>query len=498
MCVLSRRRHNFSYEQRNSTTVSELALTIPASSLNSLSVEPGSFRDRNGRVYVGGDAVYRGISKQSLEDWQKLSSTKFFANAVQHGEIVQTEQIPAGQAPLSNIDEPWAAVLKHQKISFISYPYEWSFGMLRAAALLQLDLLEKALQEDMTMKDASSFNIQWFGTQPVFIDIGSFESLVPGTPWVGYKQFCKLFLYPLFLQAYKDVGFHSFLRGNIDGIDAEDLNKIFSSRDLLRKGILMDVFLQAKMQKKFAETTHKMKDDLKASGFRKEMIKANLQRLTKIVCALSWKRGDSEWANYATNTSYTDEDTERKISFVRKAVQQKARTLVWDLGANTGRYSRIAAENSKYVIAMDSDHLAVERLYQQLKTEKNRTILPLVMNLADSSPNLGWRGLERKSLEGRGKPDLILCLALIHHIVISANIPVHEFINWLASLGGDLIIEFVTKQDPMTKVLLRNKEDQYYDYELGNFERILSLMFTIVNREVLSSGTRYLFYAKKT
>lgn len=447
-------------------------------------------------MYIEGENVYRGISKQSLKDWQQLNTTRFFNNAVQQGYIVQTEQINTEQASLPTGKEAWAAVLKHQKIPFISYPYEWSFGMLKSAALLQLDLLEKALQEDMTMKDASSFNIQWFGAQPTFIDIGSFERLVPGTPWVGYRQFCKLFLYPLFLQAYKDVGFHSLLRGNIDGIDPEELNRIFSSRDLLRKGVLVDVYLLAKMQQKFSETTHKVKDDLKASGFRKEMIKSNLRRLTKIVQALSWKRSDSEWANYATNTSYTDADTELKVSFVRETVQKKKRQLVWDLGANTGRYSRIASENSKYVVAMDSDHLAIEQLYLQLKKEKNRAILPLVMNIADSSPNLGWRGLERKSLPDRGKPDLILCLALIHHIVISANIPLHEFIDWLAFLGGDLIIEFVTKEDPMTKVLLRNKEDQYDEYDLDNFKRVLTSRFNIREERLLASGTRALFYAE--
>ena len=472
-------------------------MTTPPSAPNNSTIEPGSFRDRNGRIYHSGDAIYRGISLRALEEWKTLASTKFFTRAMQEGKLVATEEADPKKIPDPAIAKEWSGILKHEKIPFISYPYEWTFSMLKDAALLQLDLLASALNENMTMKDATSFNIQWIGSRPVFIDIPSFERLVPGTPWIGYRQFCTLFLFPLFLQAYKNIPFHARLRGNIDGIDPEECHNMMSLRDLLRPGILTDVFLQAKLQKSYADSSKHVKDDLKKSGFNAEMIKANIRRLQKITGGLRWKQSQSEWSDYATHNSYTEADEAAKEAFVRN-VMQKRRNLVWDLGANTGRYSRIASENSQYVVAMDSDHLAVERFYQELKKEKNRTILPLVMNIADSSPNLGWRGLERKSLPDRGKPDLILCLALIHHVVISANIPVNEFIDWLASFGSDLIIEFITKDDPMAKILLRNKDDQYADYELGNFEKILASRFTITGRSALSSGTRYLFHAQST
>ncbi len=459
-------------------------------------IEPGSFRDRHGRIIYSGGSVYRGISELVLQNWNTLTSTKFFRQALEQGKLVHTEKVETNQLPDKSIGEGWAAVLKHQAIPFISYPYEWPFGMLKDAALLQLELLDLVIDEDMTMKDATSFNIQWIGTNPVFIDIASFEKLLPGTPWAGYRQFCEMFLYPLMLQAYKDIPFHSWMRGSIDGIDPEEFNNLMSVRDLFRSGVLVDVYLQAKLQAKYAATNIQVKDELRSSGFRKEMIKTNLRRLTKIIRGLHWKRMKSEWADYANDNSYTDADSERKASFVREIAGSKKWNLVWDLGSNTGRFSRIAAEHAEYVVAMDSDHLAVERLYQELKSERKKNILPMVMNLADASPNLGWRGLERKSLVERGKPDLILALALIHHVVISANIPLAEFIDWLASLGGELIIEFVTKEDPMVKFLLQNKEDQYSDYELGNFERNLSEKFEIKRREALASGTRYLFHAK--
>ena len=146
---------------------------------------------------------------------------------------------------------------------------------------------------------------------------------------------------------------------------------------------------------------------------------------------------------------------------------------------------------------MDGDHLSVERLYHSLKKEEVTNVLPLVMNLADSSPGLGWRGLERKSLIERGKPDLVLCLALVHHMVISANIPLHEFINWLAELGCSAVIEFPTKEDPMVKRLLRNKDDQYSEYSIDSFEQNVSRAFKIGKREEFSSGTRVIYFLKR-
>lgn len=459
-------------------------------------IEPGSFRDRNGRIFYHQNNIYRAISKQALDEWTLLSSTKFFHKAIADCKIVRTELVDAANVPDQNLLTEWAAVLKHELIPFVSYPYEWSFGMLKDAALLQLELLEKALNENITLKDATSYNIQWNGAKPLFIDIPSFEKLLPGTPWVGYRQFCELYLYPLMLQAYKDVAFHPWLRGRVDGIDPEEINKLMSFSDRFRAGVLADVYLQAKMQSKYAASNRKVKDELRSSGFKKEMIVANIRRLKKIVHGLQWKRAKSEWSEYAEVNSYTDKDSEMKAAFVRKVSQSKQWNLVWDLGCNTGRFSRIAAENSRTVIAMDSDHLAVELLYQNLKKEQNKNILPLVMNLADASPGLGWKGEERKSIIKRGKPDLILALALIHHVVISANIPLREFIDWLANLGADLVIEFVTKDDPMTKILLKNKEDQYADYEIDNFEKCLKEKFSIISREPLASATRILYHCK--
>ncbi len=455
-------------------------------------VEAGSFRDRQGRVFYSGDRVLRALSNQAWKDWQHLSATTFFKEYSSRGLIISTCE--ANEAALGSLEGNWAGVLEHFKIPFVSYPYEWSFGMLQDAALVQLDLLLAALGEDMMLKDASSYNIQWLGSQPVFIDIGSFEGFKAGQPWGGYRQFSQLFLFPLLLQSYKDLPFQPLLRGRVDGISAADCNSIMSVRDLFRSGVFSHVYLQSKLERRYSATGTDVRKALQTAGFKKELITANLKKLRKLVSRLSWNPSGSTWSEYACDNTYSDSETRHKIRFVKTLVDTHPWGLVWDLGCNTGVFSLIAAANSDYVVAIDADHLAVERLYRQLREEKNSNVLPLVNELADYSPDLGWRGSERRGLTSRDRPDLILALALIHHMVISANIPVSEFVEWLAEIGGELVLEFVDKSDPMVQTLLRNKDDQYADYEQGFLERNLKRFYRIERRQELESRTRTLYH----
>jgi len=459
--------------------------------------EPASFRDRTARVFRRDGHVYRALSEQALTQWQQLSRTRFFQRRQEDGSVVATEPLASAEAAEGLSGGSWVAVLRHETIPFVSYPYEWCFGMLRAAALLQLDLVLEALGEGLVLKDASAYNVQWRGAQPVFIDIGSFEPLAPGEPWVGYRQFCQLFLYPLMLQAYRDLAPHAWLRGNIDGIPPGDCRRMMSTRDLLRRGVLTHVVLQAKAEARYGGSGRDMRAELKRAGFSTALIRANVRSLRALVDSLAWEPGRSQWSEYTTEHSYDVEDEERKVRFVASVAGTRRWPLVWDLGCNTGRFARLVADHAACVVALDADQLAVERFYRVLAAEGNRTILPLVGNLADPSPGLGWRGRERVPLADRGKPDLILCLALLHHLVISANIPLPDLLDWLAGLGADLVIEFVDRGDPMVQRLLLNKTDQYGDYDRAAFERGLAASFTIVRTEPLGSGTRFLYHASR-
>jgi len=463
--------------------------------MSEIAAEPGSFRDRTARVFYHDGHIFRGLSATALKEWQALSATGLYRRFAENGAIVPTRQREIGSLPF-RLDEPWAAVLEHERLPFVSYPYEWSFEMLRDAALLQLDLVLAGLDEGIGLKDASAYNVQWKGATPVFVDIGSFYKRAEGEPWVGYRQFCQMFLYPLLLQAYRDVPFQAWMRGNIDGMDAEVCLNLLSARDYFRGGVLAHVYLQAKAQKAYNSTTRDVRAELNKAGFDTRIIKTNAEGLRKLVASLEWKPKQSTWSDYLKCGHYEAADAEQKRQFVRDVVATRPWNMTWDIGCNVGVFSRIAAERSASVVAMDADHLAVDKLYRALKAEHVPNILPLVVNVTDPSPNLGWRNLERKRINERGRPDLVLALALIHHVVIGGNIPLAEFVQWLRDLGGELVIEFVTRQDPMVATLLRNKDDHYTDYTEESFERELSARFKIARRQPLGSGTRIMYHAQ--
>jgi hypothetical protein len=389
-------------------------------------------------------------------------------------------------------------VLRHERIPFVSYPYEWTFGMLREAALLQLDLELEALAAGLTLKDATPYNVQFRGSRPAFIDVGSFERLREGEPWAGYRQFCMLYLYPLLLQAHRGVDFQPLLRGSLEGIAPAQAARMFSLRDRLRRGVFAHVALHARLEARSARREGgEVKEELRKANFKTEMVEANVRRMRKLVERLRWKAGDTAWTGYREQNTYTDEDAARKTAFVREALARGPR-LVWDAGCNDGAYSRIAAEHAGSVVAFDLDHATVEALYRSLRSEGERRILPLVADLADPSPGLGWRGLERRPLEARGTPDAVLALALVHHVSITANVPLAEFLDWLHSLGASaVVVELPKREDPMVRKLLSGKrEGSNADYEIGNFERLLAERFSVERREELPSGARVLYLAR--
>ncbi len=456
--------------------------------------EPGSFRDRNSTVFYYNGEILRGVGTKALANWNRLTATRFFGDFTSRGRIVPTELVREPKPGIAG--EAWAAVLKHDVIPFVSCPYEWTFGMLKDAALLHLELMLAALEENFILKDSSPYNVQWQGARPVFIDIPSFEVLEQGRPWVGYRQFCELFLYPLMLLAYKGVDFRPWLRGSIDGIPAASLRPLLSLRDLMRPGVALHVVAHNALQRRYSGRERNVTSALAQAGFDKRLIVRNVLNLRKVIVGMAPPSDKSTWSDYAGTHSYGEADLAAKRDFVSCAAGFRRWRRVWDLGCNTGTFSRIAARHADYVVAMDSDWMAVEQLYQSQKQQPDGgSILPLVVDLSDPSPGQGWRGRERKSLPDRGKPDLTLCLALIHHVVIGENIPMPDFLRWLADLGTALVIEFVSRDDEMVEMLLRNKDDQYDDYRPEVFESSLSEHFEIRDRQSLKGGRRSIYFA---
>ncbi len=462
--------------------------------------ETGSFRDWDGRIFTAESRILRALTSSGLAEWKALEGTDFFARFTESGELVLTEETDDETVRAVQRADPggiWVAALSHERVPFVSYPYEWSFSVLKDAALLQLRLTSAALAEGFVLKDASPYNVQWRGSQPLFIDVGSFERVRAGEPWAGYRQFCMLYLYPLMLEAYRGVPFQPWLRGSVDGIAPSDFRAVFTARDALRRGMLRDVFLHASLERRYADRGAEVKQELDAAGFDSRLIESTVNRLARLVTRLRSRAAESAWEDYRRTCNYTDPDTDAKERFVRSSVEQRSRSLVWDLGCNDGRYARIASETAAFTVAIDSDRGVIDALYSSLRSERNPKILPLVADLADPSPPLGWRQRERLTLLDRGNPDLVLCLALVHHLSISRNVPLREIVDWLRDLDSELVVEFAGREDPMVQRLLSGKRiDAHPDYDRAGFERLLEERFEVLDELELPSGTRTLYFAR--
>jgi hypothetical protein len=465
----------------------------------SLAPEPGSFRDRDSRVFVSGDLVFRALTETGLAEWEALAASDLFEKSNANGDLVATE--PASADVLDELQRldgegRWVGALVHERVPFVSYPYEWSFTMLKDAGLLQLRLLAAALAEGLTLKDATPYNVQWRGARPVFVDLGSFERLRDGEPWVGYRQFCMLFLYPLMLEAYRGVPFQAWLRGSIHGISPTDVRALFRRSDVVRKGMLRHVFLHSSLEGRYASRGREVRGELHRAGFDRRLVEANVEGMTKLLRRLQTPPRTSAWADYRSTCTYDEREAAQKEDFVQRVVGRRRRGIVWDLGCNDGRFSRIAGTSSELVVAIDSDRHVIDALYSSLSSEGNRKILPLVVDLSDPSPAIGWSNAERATLIDRGRPELVLCLALVHHLSIAGNVPLREVVTWLRGLDSELVVEFPDREDPMAQRLLGAKRDDANpDYSRETFEALLRATFATVHSAELATGTRTLYHA---
>jgi hypothetical protein len=353
-----------------------------------------------------------------------------------------------------------------------------------------------ALDEDLTLKDATPHNVQFRGALPVFVDVGSFERLREREPWLGYRQFCEPVLCPLRLAVWNGVPFQPWLRGSLDGIAPSEMRALMSLRD--RRGALAHVLLHARLERSYCRrgrTGGDVKKQLRSAGFSKEMVHANVRKMRTLVDGLRWEPPAGVWTGYRTDNTYTDADTAAKDAFVATVAQRLGGGLVWDLSYNDGRYAQICVPHADLVVAIDGDPAPVELLYRRRRDAGRADFLPLTLDLVDASPGLGWRGRERRRLEDRGRPDLVLRLPLLH-VCITDNVPVAEYVAWLAELRAPVVVELVRREGPMVRRRLAAKpEGTHPDYDEASFERLLGEAFAVARCDVLPSGTRILYHA---
>jgi hypothetical protein len=443
--------------------------------------DPGSFRDPSSRVVIDGDKVVRLLDERGLEGWRALSATDFFRSAVAEGRLIESLEVdpPDGSA----------AALAHPRLDFISYPYEWTFSMLRDAALLQLDLLESALGAGLTIKDATPYNIQFVDGKPVFIDIGSFEPYRAGEPWIGYRQFTRQFLFPLLLRAWCGVPFQPWLRGDIEGPTAEQMAKLLPSGKRLNTSALLHVRLQARMESRMGDQS--VRRELGEAGFTADLILANVRKLRKLVSSLEWDGSDEGWSTYV-ECSHVTRDRATKGEFLATALDRLGSRRVIDLGANDGHFALIAANKGAVAIAVDSHEPVLDALYRDKPVPGLSIVLT---DLGNPSPSQGWAGQERPSLVERARPDLVIAYGLIHHLIYGASIPPREVVRWLASFKCPVLVEYVSPEDEMVVKLVGNKlpHELHRGGKEKDFRSLIDEFFTVVAEQSLGEGTRILF-----
>jgi ribosomal protein L11 methylase PrmA len=428
------------------------------------------------------------VSAAYAPHYERLTSSGLYRAAVDAGLLLPHEVVPPDQM---RYEDGAYAVLRPELVPFVSHPYEWSFQELKDAALLTLALQRRALEHDLSLKDASAYNVQFRGATPVFIDTLSFEIYRPGTPWVGYQQFCKHFLAPLALVAYRHPGLAALLRANIDGIPLDLTSRLLPARTWAIPSLLTHVHLHALSLRRYADTSQPTR--AAATGLSKNGLLGLVDSLESAIRRLQWRPGGTEWADYYDATNYSGSAGEHKATVVAEMLAEVAPRSVWDLGANTGRYSRIASRRGCLTIAFDVDAAAVDRNYRACRRDGEDRLLPLVMDVTNPSPDLGWDHDERASLARRGPADLVMALALVHHLAIGNNVPLDRIAAALRRLGGAVLIEFVPKGDSQVARLLARREDIFPDYTEAAFERAFAAHFALRRKVAIRDSSRTLY-----
>lgn len=449
----------------------------------------GSFRDPSGTVFRKNDSIYRKINVIYKDNYDFLINSGLYDVLVKDRLLVAHKEV-RNQSQGKN---PVFKVIKPEMIPFVSYPYEWSFSQLKDAALLTLSIQKKALEYGMSLKDASAYNIQFAKGKPILIDTLSFEKYEEGLPWIGYKQFCQHFLAPIALMSYKDLRMGRLSQNFIDGIPLDLASSALPSTSYFNFPVLTHIHLHSKTGKYFVPGSKKPAN----SKMSKLSFLGLIDSLESAVKGLEYKVKGLGWSEYYSGTNYSKTGMMQKREIVAGFLKAVKAKTVWDLGANTGLFSRIAGKMGINTISIDSDPEAVEKNYLRTVEAKEENILPLTIDLTNPSPGIGWMNTERMTLFERGRADTVLALALIHHLAISNNLPFVEIANFFKSICRFLVIEFVPKNDSNAQKLFLFRKDIFPDYNLDEFILQFSKYFVIKKSVKIKKSQRILFLMER-
>ncbi len=446
---------------------------------------PSSFRDPSGFVFNQNGSIYRQINRSYGEDYDHLMHSGLYDNLVNSGLLVSHQEM----VPSLLGREIAYKILKPEFIPFISYPYEWCFSQLKDAALTTLKIQKIAFNFKMTLKDANAFNIQFKEGKPIFIDTLSFERFREGEPWIAYRQFCQQFIAPLALMAYKDIRFNQWLKIDLDGIPIELASIFLPWKTIFKFSLFTHIHMHAKGRKYLSPRPMVNK----AKRVSRQGFLGILDSLESTVKKLRWNPSGTEWVDYYDRTNYTDAGFQHKQELVGQFLDIIRPDRVWDLGANTGLFSRLSARKGAFTVSFDMDPAAVEKNYLKCREDQESTILPLILDLTNPSPGIGWENQERMSLLERGPADTVIALSLIHHLAISNNIPLAKVAGFFSEICRGLIVEFIPKEDSYAQRLLSSRKDIFPDYNQASFEGEFGKYFEIKASVKIRDSERTLY-----
>jgi ribosomal protein L11 methylase PrmA len=455
--------------------------------MTSSSRSGSSFRDPSGFLFQRDGVLYRQVNRIYRDTFDRVIDSGLYAELVGASLIVPHDV--AAVTPAEH--ETASLVIRPEPLPFISYPYEWSHGQLRDAALATLDIEQRALKRGLSLKDASAYNIQFHHGRPLLIDTLSFEPYVEGEPWVAYRQFCQHFLAPLALMSRRDIRLGQLLRVYIDGVPLDLAARLLPRRSRLNFGLLTHIYLHAASQQRFAGA--EVRSARGARRVTRTGFLGLIDNLQRTIAGLHWTPGGTAWAAYGSMHNYTPAGIESKRRIVGDFLERSRPGSVWDLGANIGDFSRLASERGIPTVAFDVDPSAVEANYRRVREAGEENLLPLLTDLSNPSPAQGWHHAERLSLLERGPADAVMALALVHHLAIGNNVPLPQLASFFAALGRWLIVEFVPKTDSQVKRLMAAREDIFPDYTAAGFEAAFKPHFDLLASQPIADSERLLY-----
>ncbi|THU31137.1 SAM-dependent methyltransferase [Niastella caeni] len=452
--------------------------------MTSYTRHPSSFKDPSGYVFEAEGKIYRQVNQYYAAQYRQLMESGLYKQLLSQQRLIPHVEVVEN---MTNSQE-WYTTLLPERLQTISYPYEWCFEQLQDAALLTLTVLKTSLQHGMILKDATPYNIQFHKGRPIFIDTLSFDTYDPKQPWIAYRQFCQCFLFPLYLEHYLKSDIQRILSTYIDGIPVDFIAKLLPLKSRLSLGVWLHVYLQ------HTTSTSTRAANKHTAAFSKKKLLDVISHLTNIIANFpNNKTYKTTWSNYYEDTILSKDYLQEKDKIVRAFCQNSKARSVLDLGANDGYFSRLFASYQMQVIATDADNRCISRLYQEVKKNNIDNILPLILDIANPSPAIGFNNQERAAFHDRIKTDLVAALALVHHLVIGKNISLPVLADYFNSIAPELIIEFVPKEDEKVQQMLKSRPDTFVDYDQSHFERYFSTHFDIIE-QVPVPGTHRILY----